>query len=430
MNVVFRLRQLAYDLRESLLFRPALIIAVYGLVALALPVFEASTSPGRAIAAAVVHTFPIEPANAQIVLATLAGALMTVVSVVYSTLIVALSLASIQFSTRILATFVRDLPAQATLGALIGTFVFALLSLRSVHVDPPYVPILTVYATLGLALGALAVLVWFIHHIVRNIQANHLVDRLAAEAEPVLDAVFGAPLAPGESPAPAACPSRPSGAIPVLATRSGYVQLISIDGLLDVADGGHLVLERGMGQFVVEGAPIAWWAGPRPIRAEDLAACIDVGAHRTLQDDAEWGLRQIVDIGLKAISPAVNDPSTGATCVDHVGRLCVRVANRQTPIGLHRRGATIVEHPTPAFVDLVALGFDQLRQYGRADMAITLRILRVLADVAAATPHAVGRAALLRQGQLAHEGASANFVAGDREALDARWAVLQERCRG
>lgn len=426
MNPLFRLRQLTWDARESLLVRPGLIIAAYAAASLALLWFESETAAGRAVAAALVRTFPMEPANAQIVLGTLAGALMTVVSVVYSTLIVGLSLASIQFSTRILASFVRDLPAQATLGALVGTFVFALSALRSTHVDA--VPIVTVYATLALALVALAVLVWFVHHIVKNIQANYLVDRLAGEAEPVLDAVFGPALAPGEEPAPAADPAPPPGAVPVLAARSGYVQLLSVPDLLTAADGGHLVLTRGMGQFVVAGTPLAWWAGPRAVDADAVNAAVDVGAMRTLQDDAEWGVRQIVDIGLKAISPAVNDPSTGATCLDHIGRLVVRVAARQSPAGRHTRGATIVEHPTTSFADLVELGFAQLRQYGRADMALTLRILRVLTDVAAATPHAAGRAALLRQGRLAHEGATAAFGASDREELDARWAALRGRC--
>jgi uncharacterized membrane protein len=350
--------------------------------------------------------------------------------VVYSILLVALSLASIQFSTRILASFMRDRPAQNTLGLLVGAFVYALLVLRSVRTEPAWVPVIAVYGALGLALLALSALVWFIHHIVRGIQANHLVDRLATEAEPVLDAVFGPPLAPGEEPLAGGCPSPPVGAVPVLARRSGYIQLVAFDRLSTLAQGGHLVLTRGMGQFVIQGTPVAWWLGPRPLSAEDLDGAIDIGASRTLQDDAEWGVRQIVDIGLKAISPAVNDPSTGATCIDHIARLLVRAAPLRTPTTRYEIGGGRVEVGATSFVELVQLGFDQLRQYSRSDMAMSLRILRSLADIAEATPHPAGRAALRRQGQLTWESARKNFSAADCAALDERWERLRERTGG
>lgn len=424
----FRVRQLAYDLRENLLFRPAVLATSSAVAALLLPAWEATI--GAPWSAAVARTVPMEPGSAQVVLGTLAGAMMTVVSVVYSILLVALSLASIQFSTRILASFMRDRPAQNTLGLLVGAFVYALLVLRSVRTDPAWVPVIAVYGALGLALLALSALVWFIHHIVRGIQANHLVDRLATEAEPVLDAVFGPPLAPGEEPAAGGCPSPPTGAVPVLARRSGYIQLVAFDRLTTLAQGGHLVLTRGMGQFVIQGTPVAWWLGPRPLSALDLDGAIDIGASRTLQDDAEWGVRQIVDIGLKAISPAVNDPSTGATCIDHIARLLVRVAPLRTPATLHESGGGRVEVGATSFVELVQLGFDQLRQYSRSDMAMSLRILRSLADIAEATPHAAGRAALRRQGQLTWDSARKNFSAEDCAALDERWERLRERTGG
>jgi uncharacterized membrane protein len=428
MSRSFRLRQLAYDLRENLLFRPALVLAGCAAAATLLPLAEATVLRGPAEALA--RAFPMEPGSAQVVLGTLAGAMMTVVSVVYSILLVALSLASIQFSTRILASFMRDRPAQNTLGMLVGTFVYTLLVLRAVRTEPAFVPVGSVFGAIALALASLAVLLWFIHHIVRSIQANNLVDRIATEAEPVIDAVFGPPLAPGEEPAEAAHPAVPPGAAPIAARRSGYIQLVSIEALLALARGGHLVVARGMGQFVAAGTTIAWWRGPSPLDADALDAAFDLGPVRTLQDDAEWGVRQIVDIGLKAISPAVNDPSTGATCVDQLSRLLVRAARLRTPDGRFVDGPTVVELPGTSFVTLVRLAFEQLRQYARADMAVTLRILRALADVAEVTPHAAGRAELLRQGALARDNARPNFCADDCAELDARYARLAAICRG
>ena len=175
----------------------------------------------------------------------------------------------------------------------------------------------------------------------------------------------------------------------------------------------------------LEGTPLAWWKGPAPLDGTAVNGAFDLGAVRTLQDDAEWGVRQIVDIGLKAISPAVNDPSTGATCVDQLTRLCVRAARLRTPVGLHVRGETRVELPTTSFVDMVDLAFDQLRQYARTDMAVSLRILRALADIAEVTPHRTGRARLLQQGRLVAEAVRGAFSASDCRELDARLARLE-----
>lgn len=421
---LYSIRQVVYDLRENLLFRPGLVAAAAGLAALILPLWEAR---GGAVPLAVATWLPLEPGTAQILLGTIAGAMMTVVSVVYSILLVALSLASMQFSTRVLATFMRDRASQSALGMLVGTFVYALLVLGRVHTDPPFVPVVSTLGALGLALTSLAALVWFIHHIVRSIQANHLVDAIAVETERVIDAVFGEPVGPGVTVEPASRPSPPLGATPVLATVSGYVQLVATDMLLAEAAGGHLFVVRGMGQFVAEGAPIAWWSGDRSLDHRAVNAAFDLGPTRTMQDDVEWGFRQIVDVGLKAISPAVNDPSTGATCVDHLGRLCVRAAGRQTPQGRFERGGATVDLPAPSFSNLVRLSFQQLRQYGRSDMAMLLRILRALGDVAEVTADPAGRAEILMQGRLAWEAGRLAFPNESGE-LDGRWERLQRLC--
>jgi uncharacterized membrane protein len=133
---------------------------------------------------------------------------------------------------------------------------------------------------------------------------------------------------------------------------------------------------------------------------------------------------------LKAISPAVNDPSTGATCVDQLTRLLIRAAPLRTPPGRLSTGGAVVELPTTSFVELVRLAFEQLRQYARADMAVTLRILRALADVAEGTPHAAGRRELLRQGRLARDAARASFAVSDCDELEQRWSRLERACGG
>jgi len=421
----FRLSQWTWDLRASMLVVPAFITGVLGVAAVALE--QAEVAYGLRVA-----WLDVEPGTAQVVLATLAGAMMTVISVVYSVLLVALSLASVQFSTRIVSSMVRDPVSQGVLGLFLGTFVWLLVALRSIDLDPAFVPPLTVSVALALAIGSLGALVLFIDRVVNGIQANHLVDRIARETEAVIDECF--PLPSGSPSRDATWPAPPEDAVFVRSRRSGYVQLVSRELAAEVAGAGCTVhLLRPMGAFVPAGVPV--WAVSPPgslteARAAALQDALDLGSSRTMQEDAEWGLRQIVDIGLKAISPAVNDPSTGALCIDHLSRLLIRAGQRGTPTSVQAVGAGTVVIPAPVFSDLVDLAFDQLRQYGRADLAICLRLLRAMADVAEAIDHPDGRDRLREHAGAVVAAARASFPTEDLRELDRRWARLQSCLTG
>jgi len=417
-RIRFLARQLDYDFATGLLVRPGLWIGSLAVAAVVLPPLELRYAPG------VSKFLATEPSSAQVVLGTLAGSMMSVIGVVYSILLVALSLASMQFSTRILAGMTRDRVAQNTLGIFIGTFIYCLLVLRAVHTDPaPLVPGIAYAGALVLALSALASLVYFIHHIVQTIQANHLVSRIANETVTVIDHVFAATLAGGEEAVDAHIPPIPAGATMVLAPSSGYVPLIDVEGLKAVAARGfHVHLLRSMGAFVTEGLPLlAISPAPGPGDINAALAAVDLGVVRTMQQDVEFGIRQIVDISLKAVSPAVNDPSTAVTCVDHLGRLLVRLAPRRPLPAMH--GDVVV--PPTTHADLIDLCFEQLRQYTRTDMAVSLRIMRVLGEVASVTRHPVARARLALHGRLIDDAMRATFAPVDCEELGRRRAILE-----
>lgn len=185
----FFYRKWAYDLNANLLVRPALWLFGCVVLSLLVPTLERQWLRASPFASPLLEALFLEPGTAQTVLSTLAGSMMSVVSVVYSILLVALSLASVQFSTRILAGFVRDRFSQQVLGIFVGTFAYCLGVLRSIRSDPPDVPALSVALALLLALLSLASMVLFIHHIVMGIQANVIVDRIASETEGVIRTV-------------------------------------------------------------------------------------------------------------------------------------------------------------------------------------------------------------------------------------------------
>lgn len=410
------LRQLSYDLDTNLLFRPAILLVALLLAGVLLPSAELALSARLPGVALLSDLLAPNAATSQLVLATVAGAMMSVVSVVYSILLVALSLASMQFSTRILAGFMRDPLSRSVLGLFVGTFAYCLALLTRIHDGPGGVPGLSVAGAMLLAFTALGALVLYIHHIVRSIQANVLIDRIARATEGVLDAAFPQ----GAAPAPAfTATSLP---VTVPSDRSGYLQLIDAEGLLRAAPGANLQMLRGNGAFVAEG--VALMRADRPVDAARLLACVDIGPERTMQDDAEFGLRQIVDIALKALSPAVNDPSTAATCVDHLGRLLIRVANRPMGAQVHQAGGGALLIPCPRFEDLLDLAVEQIRQYGKGDMATALRLMRVLGELWHTVPEGDRRDRIRMHAERVREAAQANFCAADNVELDRRFAAL------
>jgi uncharacterized membrane protein len=415
----FRRAQLGWDIRGSLLVRPFAVMITFVVLAEILPILEAD---GRMrLPTALTALLATEPGSAQVVLATMAGSMITVVSVVYTILVVALTLASIQFSPRILSSFLRHTSTQWTLGLVAGTFAYCVLLLRSVRIDPPFVPLASMALAVALVLASLSALVWFIHHIANGIQANHLVDRLAAETEPVIDEVWTATPHP-EPPAP-----NVAGMV-IQSNRSGYVQLIDTNGLRRLARRGLVVIvEQGMGRFVRVGAILARIDPPTAATPDVTAAvrdAFDLGPVRTFQEDVEWGFRQIVDIALKAISPAINDPSTAATCIDHLTRLLTRALGRFPPSGVERHGSGTLVLPHTTAVDLVDLAFEQIRQYSRGDMAVSLRLLRAFTEVGRATADPTVHDRLKSHARLLETAVRPNFAPTDCDELDRRLAAV------
>jgi uncharacterized membrane protein len=426
----FILRQFYYDTDRSLYARPALMLFVLAAIAVGLPAAEEHVPFMRLLGKRLTWAVPDEPAAVQVVLGTIAGSVMTVVSIVYSMLIVALSLASTQFSPRILVGFMRDRTSQRILGLFIGTFTYCLLVLRSTHTVPePFVPTTSVFGALLLALTCLGSLLYFVHHIALAIQANYIVDRIATETETLIDAALP------DKPAPRidvpALPPAKTGCV-VRATQSGYVQLVAVDALASIAQtrGVTLHIVRHMGQFVPEGAQLA--ISNEPLDEEACVACrdaFDLGPIRTMQDDFEFGIRQIVDIALKAISPAVNDPSTAVTCIDHLSRLLGRIARRGDTEMVRLDESTqrlLVVLPVQGFSRAMDLAINQIRQYGKGDVAVLLRLARALTDIADLTEEPARKAVILRHAQMIRSVATPLSV-DDRQELDRRLGILFSR---
>ncbi len=331
------------------------------------------------------------------VLSTISGSLITVTGVVFSVNIVALQLASSQYSPRVLYGFIRDRPNQIVLGTLIGTFTYALLimrALRSAAEDrEPFVPALAVTVGIVLLLASIAALIYFIDHSARSIRIEFILQRQAEQTRREIERVFGTREEPRAEDVVAHAPAGPFAA--AAAERGGYVQAISGDALLAFATKHDLVvvLDHGVGAFVLPGERLARvWPRERATADAETAVrdALALGHERTPDRDVAFGIVGIADITLRALSPSINDPTTAIVCVDRLAELLVTLAHvaRSARVWRDEEGVERLVVPQPAFDVAVAAALDRAARAGAGDLLFVTHLLRTLPRIAALVPPA------------------------------------------
>ena len=187
-------RHVIYNLRGGFLVRPVMIALALGCGGRVLSWIEESDPSIGNWVPRVLFFSHSDPGVAQVILSDIATSTMTVVSIVFAILLMTLTLASMQFSPRIIVSFARDRVTQWTLGIFLGTFLYCMAALPAAHTLPdPFAPVVTVIGAIVLAIGCVGLLLFFIHHISQAISVNHIVDRIASETEAVVDEVMPLP---------------------------------------------------------------------------------------------------------------------------------------------------------------------------------------------------------------------------------------------
>jgi len=428
--VVFR--SAMYALRGGFRIRPLAIAVVFGAMGAVLSSLEESTPE---ISAWIPHTlFPSheDPGVAQMILSSVATSIMTVVSIVFAILLMTLTLASTQFSPRILISFVRDRTTQWTLGVFLGTFSYCMAALPAARSLPhPFAPIATVTGAMLLALVCVVWLIYFINHISRSISVNHIVDRIARETELVIDELMPDPLSFFPLPDLSETPPAEAGS-PILSRRSGYIRYVDINHLVALAKayGICVHLERRVGQFVPAGVPLARVSKLErapPEHALHIIAAFDIGPTRTMQQHVEFGIIQIVDIALRAMSPGINDPSTAISCVDQLSRIMILWTNRRPPPSYYYAPPHVLRLFVPwmSFDGLLDTAFEQIRHYAVADIAVSLRLMRAFNDIASVAQHRDLRITLRERARRVVTGCAERLTRDELVKLQQRLAALE-----
>lgn len=364
------------------------------------------------------------------VLTGLAAAVITVVGLVFSITIVTLTLASTQFGPRMLRNFIRDRVTQVTLGTFVATFAYAVLTLISISPGPhgDFIPHLSITISLALVALDLAVLIVFIDHIAKSIQLPQVIASIAGDLSRAIDASLSdhevAEVQAGPSISEMLRRIDESGDL-VRAQASGYLQFIRLDTLMGIASRMHAVIRllHRPGHFVSEGQPLAVvWpaeAAPRVARALDRAHA--TGPHRTLAQDLSFAVDQLVEIAIRALSPAVNDTFTALTCIDWLGDGLCKVFAHWNPVTAHRdqRGNLLVITVAVSDRRLVERAFEKIRQASHGMPAVMIRQLEALARVMRYSTTDAQRNVVLEQAEMVLN-ASLTSVSEERDRADIR----------
>lgn len=422
-----------YNLRGGFLVRPLIIALFLGFAGAVLSWLEEVDPAISGWVPTFLFPSHSDPQVAQVILGGIAASIMTVVSIVFAILLMTLTLASMQFSPRIIVSFVRDRVTQWTLGIFLGTFSYCLGALPAARSAPkPFAPVATVLGAMLLSVMCVGWLLYFIHHISQAINVNQIVDRIAGETVGMIDEMM---------PHPRRYP-RIETSVPIdtstwetliPSTSSGYIRYVDTHRLVATAKSFKVKVEvlRRVGQFVPEGVPLLRiYKGERlsPEGLEALTTGFDFGPSRTLQQDIEFGVLQIVDIALKAISPAVNDPSTAITCVDQLSRVLIRFASREEPAEVlcDPPGVVRVSMMWSNLARMLDSAFEQIRLYSQTDVAVSLRMMRALGDIAVTLASPGERVDLVTRGRRIVEGCAQKLGEDEMKELRTRLAEMEK----
>ena len=389
-----------------------------------------------------------QPDGARAVLSTVAGSMITVAGVTFSMTLLAVSHASSQMGPRILSNFMRDTGNQVTLGTFIATFVYCLLILRTVRsgadVDgatiSPFVPQLGILLALALALSSVAVLIYFVHHVPRTINVTHVINQTGNEFLIQIESLF--PSSIGAAPRKASGGRRPATEVPselrsagveISCREMGYIRRVDSESLAEVACRGDLVVEllQRPGDFVYAGTTLLRASPADRLDNETrdaLREAFAIGSERSPAQDVMFAVDQLVEIATRALSPGVNDPFTAIECLHQLEGGLVALASKPSPAAdrVDEDGALRVIARPHSFLDVADRVLDAFRAYGRRDMLVNLRLLRLIERVAASTSSVAERERLAMHAQAVVSSAEVSIESPrDRERLSEAHVAVQ-----
>ena len=373
-------------LRVNLWFIPSLcVLAVLALALLSSWIDERVGEDAPSIL-----VLDIDVDSARSFLSALSSSMITLTTLVFSITILVLQLASNQFTPRVLRTFLRDRKSQFALGIFVATFTYSMLVLRDVRgadsVGGPFVPRVSITIAFLLVFLSLITFVAYIHHVANSIRVSSIVDSIGDETRALLRTIYDHDVSiPPVKSLPAGEPT-----VVIRTPIQGIITLIDRDGLVEEARRADCVLTllHHIGDFVPSGGPLVEVRGRGVPDARTVLDRIGLENDRTMEQDPAFGFRQLVDIGERALSPAVNDPTTAVEVINQLHDLLRRLAARPFPTGqrLDGEGDLRLVYPVLSWEGYVHLAVDEILFYGATSLEVMRRLRSMLEDLKTVAP--------------------------------------------
>jgi uncharacterized membrane protein len=336
--------------------------------------------------------FPGPPSGARNFLSSIIQAMISFTALVFSITIVVLQLSSGQFSPRVLRMFLADRSIQFTLGTFIATFVYAMVVHRAVrgtdgHADA-FVPRISVTVAFALVLLSVGLFIHYISHVANMIRVITIITHIGVESRKVLGERHPAGAAPCATPQ-----ELPDPVLVIPTPHAGVTVSVNEPALVDLARkaGCVLLLRPRVGDFLPAGAPLVTvhpdrvGSLPRIEHGftERVVGEVALDTERTMEQDLAFGFRQLVDIAERALSPALNDPTTATQAIDVLHDLLRQLASRNLADGQYRddEGSLRLRVPQYRFEDLLDLAVREIWHYGAEAAQVHERLTVMLDDL-------------------------------------------------
>ncbi len=375
--------------------------------------------------------------DARAILSAMLGCVSTVLALIFSVALLVLSMVANLFGPRLLYRFVQDWVTQTCIGIFMGTFIYVFLVFLVTHQDAQssFIPQVSLITSWFLVLGAFGFLVFYSHRVAVLIQnpdaIGRIVDDLRKAAEVACRDNRGEPSADLAGASDEQMQSIECA--PILSLRSGYLQEIDHPALVSAAakTGALISIPFRPGQFVLKGETLATIspASAASTLAQLIEQKIELGRHRVLAQDLEFGIAQIVEIAIRALSPAVNDTFTGVASVDLLGEALTILAETRRIGGnwYDPHGGLRLQVRPLLLPRLIKQSFDQIRQAAADNPAVLIRLLSTIGRLSSKMKHEEDRRALLKQATAVWETASSRpLVTMDREDIETAWIKTRE----
>jgi uncharacterized membrane protein len=376
-----------------------------------------------------------------------AGTVLATAGVVFTLLTLPLSTVAAQYGSRLLRVFLGDRTTQFFLGMFVATFVYCLaaaLSIPPADVQPEG-PQLTATVGVYLMLATFATLILLVQHISTMLQAPNIAAAAGAELREVVSAQLSSEVTSGDDvrdgnearPAPDARGAPAAGtepeSYPVRAKSTGYIQFVDPDILLTLAREKDLVIHllRKPGHYVQAGAVVALVMPANRVDGQLdklIRRAFQIGNGRTPTQDIEYAVNQLSEMAVRAMSPAINDPFTAMTCLDHIGDGLVRFI-RQGEKGSHyydQGGKLRLVLEPVTFGELLSAAFDMLRHASCDNASVLNHMLAVIDAIGQEAQGPEARRLLLRHASLIQaESETGDLIEQDRQAIQLRGQALR-----